>query len=277
MTVIHIALDVLREAVARRYMIALFATILAGLLLMTFSLNLEVVEGALAGVRLFGKQLGASIVPVDVALRPIFQFLAVFVFYFGLLFGIVATADIAPKMLAPGRVELLLSLPVRRVELVLGTYLGVLIIALLSTSFAVGGVSLVLFWKTSFVTAAPIAGAGMAVLGFMAIYALMLLASSLVRSAALSAGSGLMLYLAGLFTSNREEFLGWFRSGTTRSVLEVVTAPIPRLGTLADVGAQVASGAPLQDGVLLPLVGGVLVFAAAAVAAACFVVSGKDY
>src|SRR5690242_12202331 len=107
MTVQHIALDVVREAFARRYLIGLFGAILAGLILLAFALDLEVAQGALAGFRLFGAQMGNEIIPVDVALRPIFQALAWGVFYFGLLFGVVVTADIAPKMLAPGRVELL--------------------------------------------------------------------------------------------------------------------------------------------------------------------------
>ena len=277
MTLLYIAFDVVQEVFARRNMLVLLCLIIAGLLALTFSLNLEVVEGALAGMRLFGKQLTGAITPVDVALRPIFQALAYATFYNGLLFGIVASADIAPKMLAPGRVELLLSLPVRRVELVLGTYLGVLVVALITTSFAVGGVSLVLFWKAGFVTGAPAVGAVMAVLGFMPIYAVMLFAASLARSAAMSAGAGLMLYLAGVVTSWREEFLSWFRSGTTRAVLEVLIAPIPRLHGLAEVGAQAATDQPVASGVLFPLVGIALAFAGAALVAACFVVSEKNY
>lgn len=277
MTVLLIAADVVREAFARRYMIALFGAIVLFLVGLTFAVDLEVVEGALAAGRLFGANLTDAIVPVDVVMRSVFQVLALFTFYIGLLFGIVASADIAPKMLAPGRVELLLSLPVRRPELVVGTYLGVAVIACVTTAFAVGGVSLVLFWKAELVTFAPAVGALMAIVGFLPLYGAMLLATSLVRSSALAAGAGIFLYLAGLVTSDREQFLGWFRDGLVRDALSVVISPLPRLGALADAGAAAASGDGVHWALLLPVLGGALAFAGASVALACFLVSGKDY
>ncbi len=277
MTVLLIAADVVREAFARRYMIALFGFIVLFLIGLTLAVDLEIVEGALAAGRLFGTNLTNAIVPVDVVLRSIFQVVALFTFYVGLLFGVVASADIAPKMLAPGRVELLLSLPVRRTELVLGTYLGVGVIASLTTAFAVGGVSLVLFYKAELVTSAPALGALMAVAGFLPLYGAMLLATSLVRSSALAAGAGIFLYLAGLVTSDREQFLGFFRDGLARELLGVVIAPLPRLGALADAGAAAASGDGVSWAVLFPVLGGALAFTGATVALACFLVSGKDY
>lgn len=277
MTVFFVATDVVREAFARYYMIALFACIVLFLVGLTFALDLEVVEGALAAGRLFGTNITNTIIPVDVAMKSAFEALSAFTFYVGLLFGIVASADIAPKMLAPGRVELLLSLPVRRHELVVGTYLGVAIIATLTTAFAVGGVSLVLFWKAQLVTIAPAVGALMAVTGFLSIYGGMLLATSLVRSSALAAGVGLFLYFAGSVTSDRATFLSWFEDGVGREVLGVVIAPLPRLAALADAGTGAASGGGVVWPVLLPVLLGAVAFAGATVALACFVVSGKDY
>lgn len=277
MTVFRIALDVVREAFARRYMVALFAAIVLFLALLTFAVDLEVVEGALAAGRLFGTNISDAIVPVDVVMQSVFQVLALFVFYIGLLFGVVASADIAAKMLAPGRVELLLALPVRRPELVVGTYLGVAIIASLTTAFAVGGVSLVLFVKAELVTFAPAIGALMAILGFMPIYGAMLLMTSIVRSSALAAGSGIFLYLMSLVTSDRAQFLGWFRAGAVREGIAVVIAPLPRLGALADAGAAAASGDGVSLAALGPVLVGTLGFTGATVALACFLVSGKDY
>lgn len=274
---LYVAMDVVREAFARYYMIALFACVLLFLVGLTFALDLEVVEGALAAGRLFGANLTNTIIPIDVAMKTAFEALSGFTFYVGLLFGIVATADIAPKMLAPGRVELLLSLPVRRLELVVGTYLGVAFIATLTTAFAVGGVSLVLFWKAKLLTLAPAVGALMAVLGFLSLYGAMLLATTLVRSSALAAGVGMFLYLAGIVTSDRSAFLAWFKEGLVRDGLGLLVAPLPRLSALADVGAAAASGTPFSFGAQGPVMLGALAFASATVALACFVVSEKDY
>ena len=278
MNVLHIAIDVVREAFARKFMLAVIALIFFGLVALTAALELEVVEGALAAGRLFGLQVtGGGMTSIDVALRPVFQALIYAVFYLGLLFGIVATSDIAAKLLAPGRVEHLLALPLRRWELVVGTYLGVLCIAAIGTGLTVGGVSLVLFWKAGFFTAAPAIGAGMAVLWFMAIYGVMLLATTLVRSAALASGTGIMVFLLGVITSDREAFASIFRDGAMRAVVEWGIAVLPRFHTLATFGAEASGGEGVVWGPFWPLSGATVAFAVALVATACFVVQGRDY
>ncbi len=277
MNAINVARDVLKEAFASKFMIGLFLVIGGFLLLLTFSLDLDVVDGALAGSRLFGKAAGASIIPVDVFLRPAFQALAWVTFYMGLLFGIVATADIAPRLLQPGRVELLLALPVRRVELVVGTYLGVLAICGIATVVAVGGVSAVLFVKAETFTIAPAAGAAMAILGFSAIYAVMLVVGAVFRSAALSAGAGMGFYILGIAVSERNTMLMWTTNKVVRTGLEVVTTPVPNLRALADVGAGAAAGEAIALAAAAPVVGATVAFAAFAVVVACAVVQAKDY
>lgn len=277
MTVLTLAADVVREALARRMLLLLLVVLGAGMALLVFALDLEVVEGALAAGRLFGNPVGSFIAPVDVALRPIFQALVYVTFYGGLLFGIVAMADVAPQMLAPGRVELLLSLPVRRWELALGTYLGVVAIALGTTTFAIGGISLILFWKAGFASAAPLLGGLAAVIAFLPIYAWMMWVATLARSTALSAGSGLLLFLLGIVTSDRSAFVGWFRSALTRDMLSWAIAPLPRLTDLARLGAEAAGGEIASASEWWVVAGGALLFAAAALAAACLVVSERDY
>lgn len=273
----NVALDVVREAFARKLMIGLFIFIALGLGLLLFALDLEVVEGTLAAGRLFGMELDNAIIPIDVAMKQVFGFLTYATFYLGMVFGLVATSGIAADMLAPGRVEFLLALPVRRTELVVGTYLGVLAIGGIATSVAVGGATLILFAKTSFFTLAPLLGALTCVVGFSAVYGAMLLATSLVRSSALAAGIGFLTFLVGAITSNRAQFLEVVKPGITRDVVDVILTPLPRFHKLATAGADAATGMPFWDGDTAALVLHGLAFAVACVIGACFVVSEKDY
>ncbi|MDP2341813.1 MAG: hypothetical protein Q8O67_12715 [Deltaproteobacteria bacterium] len=278
MNAINVARDVLKEAFASKFMIGLFAMIALFLLALIFSLDLDVVDGALASSRLFG--FGGdtkNIVPVDVVLRPVFQGLAYVTFYGGLLFGIVANADTAPRMLQPGRVESLLALPVRRIELVIGIYLGVAAICVMATSVAIGGVSLVLFIKAEMVTIAPVAGAAMAMLGFFAIYGVMLAVGTVFRSAAMSAGAGMGIYFLGIAISEKNTMLMWTTNKAVRTVLDVITTPIPNLRALADLGAGVAGGEKIVAAAAMPIIGGTLAFAAFGVVIACMVVQSRDY
>jgi Cu-processing system permease protein len=276
-TIGAVARDVLKEATSSKMMLALLLTIGLFLLALTLSLDLDVVDGALAGSRIFGRAAGTAIVPVDVFLRPAFQALAWVTFYVGLLFGIVATADIAPRLLQPGRVEHLLALPIRRVELVIGTYLGVCAICAIATVFAVGGVSLVLFAKAKMVTVAPAAGAAMAFVAFAAIYGVMMAVGVLFRSAALSAGAGLLTYIMGVAVSEKNVMLMWTTNKPLRTVLEVMSAPMPNLRALADVGAGAAAGEAVALQAVLPMVGGAAAFAACGVLLAAAIVQSRDY
>ena len=258
-------------------MIVLFVVVALFLLGLIFSLDLEVVDGALAGSRLFGQATGNTTVPVEVFLRPAFQALAWVTFYVGLLFGIVATADVAPRLLQPGRVESLLALPVRRAELVVGIYLGVAAICVMATSVAVGGVALVLFVKARMVTVAPLAGAAMAMIGFFAIYGVMLAVGTVFRSAAMSAGSGMGIYFLGIAVSEKNTMLMWTSNKAVRTILDVVTTPVPNFRALADLGAAAAAGEQVALAQALPVIGGTLAFGAFCVVVACAVVQARDY
>ncbi|HZA14080.1 MAG TPA: hypothetical protein VE618_06275 [Myxococcaceae bacterium] len=117
LTLLNVARDLIREALTRRWFLALFIGITLILLTLGMSLEMDVVDGALAGVRLFGSVLDTSIRSVDTALRPVFMAAAAAIFYGGTAFMILASSDFAPSLLSPGRIEHLLSLPVRRWQL----------------------------------------------------------------------------------------------------------------------------------------------------------------
>ena len=277
MTIFNIARDVLIEAFARKFMIAIFALITLSLLTLTAALDLDVVQGSLAAGRLFGMNIGNPLLAPDLALRKFFAMAAYPVFYLGLVFGVVASSSIAVDMLAPGRVELLLSLPIRRSELVLGIFLGVVLINAMSLSFGVGGLALVLFFKLGVISPAPAAGALMALLGFLPVYAVMLLSSTLIRASNVGTGSGTLFIFVASVTSRRDAFLAMFEPGLRKDIIATLIAPLPRLHLLADAGHQAASqgnwvsSSALQPGLLS------VIFAAACLLVAIFIVSGKNY
>jgi len=277
MTIFFIAYDVVIEAFARKFMIAIFALIGLSLLTLTAALDLDVVQGSLAAGRLFGINIGNSLLAPDLAMQKFFAMAAYPVFYLGVVFGVIASSSIAIDMLAPGRVEMLLSLPIRRSELVLGIFLGVVLINAMSLGFGLGGLALVLFFKLGVISPAPIAGALMALLGFLPVYAVMLLTSTLVRAGNVGTGSGTLFILLTSITSRRDAFLAMFEPGLRKDIIATLIAPLPRLHLLAAAGHQAASqnrwivSNALQPGLLS------LMFTASVLLVAIFIVSGKNY
>lgn len=272
-----VALDLLREARSRRWVLAYGAAVTLFLAVLALGMRMEVVDGALAGWRLFGSVVDPEIRSADVALRPLFEGMSFLVFWGGLAFGIVACADFAPALLAPGRIEHLLSLPVRRAELLAGTFLGVLALVLAAALYGGGGLSLLVWAKTGVLGWGPIAAAALAAAAFSAIYAVMVLAAIAARSAALSAAAGVVVYVAGIVASHRRTLAPLLDAGPARGAFLAATAPVPRLAELAAVGITVAEGRSVDLARLAAHLGAVALFAGAALAAAAVLLDRKDF
>ncbi|MDF1563950.1 MAG: hypothetical protein P1V51_12955 [Deltaproteobacteria bacterium] len=273
-----LALDLLREARARKWVWALALAVTAALLTVAFALRLDVVDGALAASRFFGDSIGRGVYqPVEVFLRPLFEASAYVVFYGGMIFGIIACADFAPSLLAPGRIEHLLSLPLRRTELLAGTYLGVLLLVSFGALYGSVGLTLILGVKAGVWGLHLILASLLAILAFAAVYALMLASAVFVRSAALSAGAGFLLFVLGIIATYRADIARLFEAGLSRQLFTWLTAPLPRIAGLANLAGAIAAEGPVEQGTLLRLGLGALVFAAAGFALAAWRFGGKDY
>lgn len=272
----HVARDVVEEALRRKTVLTLLALTAMGQVGLALALDIDVAEGMIAGTRLFGQELGRGGDGADM-LATWHRALGHFVFHVGILAGIVATSDLAVRALAPGRVELLLSLPLRRVDLVLGLYLGVACVALGWSAFAVGGFSLVLSYKVDVPSLTPLAAALAASIGFAAIYAFMLLVTTVQRSASLAAAAGMGLYVFAAAASKRQEFLRLFEAGPLRDVTEIVVAPLPRLLGVAKLGADLAAGVATDAEQAALALGTTVLFACAALALATWRIHRRDW
>jgi Cu-processing system permease protein len=275
--VLSIAADILREAASRKWFLALGLAVTLVLATMGFSLQMDVVDGALAGTRLFGSSLGNVMQPVDVALRPVFMAAAYLIFYGGLGFMIMACADFGPTMLSPGRIEHLLALPVRRWQLLFGTFLGVMALTALGTTYGAGGLTLILGVKTGVWTARPLLAGVFAVIAFAPVYATMLASALFARSAALSAAVGALVFIAGIVAGFRVEVARVFEQGAARSSFEAVSAFWPRVSTLGRISADLASSASVEVEIFASAVGSALLFAAGALALGSWRFEQRDF
>lgn len=272
-----VALDLLREAARRRWFLALGLAITLLLALVGFGLELEVLDGALAASTLFGFVLDSDIQSVDVAMRPVFAAASYLVSYAGGALLILACADFAPSLLAPGRIEYLLSLPVRRWELLAGTFLGVWTIALLSALYGAGGLVVILGVKTGAWTAGPLVSAALASASFATIYAAMLAAAVFLRSAALSAATGGVLFFAGIVASWRDAVSELFGEGLARDAFLAIAAILPRIGAIATAAANLAMDRALDGAALARLLLGMFVFAGGMLALGLWWFEERDF
>jgi len=142
--------EVFREAAARWTLIAYF--VLSSLFIITFAaaVNLDVVDGALAGAKLFGQQvhMGGGAKPMDELVAGFEAPFSSFLYVAGIFLAIFSTAHLVPRLQEKGTIDLYLSRPVARTKLLLSRYLAGLILAAVNVAYLVGSTWLIVIWKT---------------------------------------------------------------------------------------------------------------------------------
>jgi ABC-2 type transport system permease protein len=142
--------DVFREAAARWTLLAYFGLSTLFILIFAFAVNLDIVDGALAGARLFGRSLDISNDPIDLD-KLVLGFesgFSAFLYLLGTFLAIFATAHLVPRMQEKGTVDLYLSRPVGRVSLLLSRYAAGLLLAAVNLAYLIGAIWAIVVWKT---------------------------------------------------------------------------------------------------------------------------------
>jgi len=142
--------DVMREAAARWTLVAYFLLSTIFILIFASAVNLDIVNGTLAGARLFGKEVTMSGNEISIE-RLVLGFESGFsaVLYFLCTFlAIFATAHLVPRMQEKGTIDLYLARPVARVKLLLSRYAAGLVLAGSNIVYLIGSIWLIVVWKT---------------------------------------------------------------------------------------------------------------------------------
>ena len=183
-----------RELWAKKIVLGLFIISSLVLLVITFALNLDVVEGSLQGLRLFGQEAegpeggpdGASEMTLTNVVVAVESVVAGAAYWVGILLSLFASASLFSDLQAPGRIELLLSKPVGRLRVIVGHVLGVWLAIAVLTIYLMGGTWLIMsiksgIWHTQFLLSILI------VIGmFGVMYSAVMLMSVLTQSTALA-------------------------------------------------------------------------------------------
>lgn len=144
--------DVMREAAARWTLIAYFLLSTIFLIIFASAINLDIVDGALAGAKLFGKDVQVrdeiSIEKLVLGFESGFSAILYFLCTFMAIF---ATAHLVPRMQEKGTIDLYLARPVSRTTLLLTRYLAGLLLAATNIVYLMGSIWLIVMWKTGVV------------------------------------------------------------------------------------------------------------------------------
>ncbi len=210
----------IRELRAKLVIVGLFVVATFVWLMLTFALNLDVVDGTLAGLRIFGQEapleqeaqvrnedtgevetetfqpFGEN--PLESIVVSVQQVVAGATFWVVLLLGLFATGGLVTSLMERGQIDLLLSKPISRPELLGGRLLGVLAVVAVLVVYELGAVWLVMSLKSGIWNGSFLLGVAVVLAMFVVLYGVVTLVSVWTGSSALALIVALGVIIASL-------------------------------------------------------------------------------
>lgn len=296
MKVRAILLDTCRELLYRKTLLIYFGLVTLTHLLFILALQTDVANGVIASMRVFGLEGSAGpeglhfdsegdSFPASLSAATFVSWVqlavALVLFPIGVLLSVFATASLVPHMLEKGSIDLLLSKPVSRPVLFVSRYLGALLVAAANLIYLVGGLGVILAWKTGVWNGGFFLSGLTMTLYFACLLGFLVLAGVLLRSTTISIMVTALLFLIGMVIRFPHQNSDWphlitnraFRFGAQAAV-ETLYHVLPRTH---DFG-QIAWTLIMQDGAVAwgPILNSA-VAGASALALATLVFSRSDF
>lgn len=237
-----------KESLAKKTFVVFFLLSTVNHIFLLLALDVDVVDGAIAMVRVFGKDLHSNqAIDVHQMIIVIESFIAVFfAFCGGIFFSIFAAASLVPTMLEKGCIEILLSKPLSRTQLFIARYLGAQSIMVINIVYLIGGSWLILSLKTGVWYVPYLYAIPMVIASFAFMYTLMALVGLLSRSPGVSimvAYSALLF--STLFTPNKDRFYALL-SKTSYYFLESIYHLLPKTYDMGFITFSLVGGKPFD-------------------------------
>ena len=197
--------EVFREASARWTLLAYFALSSLFILLFALAVNLDIVNGALAGARLFGRavDLGGEKIDMDRLVLGFETGFSGFLYMLGTFLALFATAHLVPRLQEKGTVDLYLSRPIGRTKLLLSRYSGGLLLAAANLLYLMGSIWAIVLWKTGVAHPRFLLGGVVILFGIACLLALAFLIGVATSSTAVSLmGTYAVFFFAAILSAH---------------------------------------------------------------------------
>ncbi len=290
-----ILLLTIRELRAKLIIVGLFGVATFVWLMLTFALNLDIVDGTLAGLRIFGQEaplerqvdiqneetgevetqtvtpLGEN--PLESLVVTVEQGVAGITFWVVLLLGLFATGSLVASLMERGQVDLLLSKPVSRMAILSGRLLGVGTVVAVLVVYVLGAVWLVMSIKSGIWNGAFLLGVAVVLTMFAVLYGIVTLVSVWTESSALAFIVALGIIVASLVLAAGPEAAVQINR-PWREVYVGLYHLVPKFPSATAMTWSLAGGDPVED--WMPFFSS-LAFGAACYAGAFALFKRKDF
>ena len=256
MTTLALIVDTFREALARKIFWAFFFSSTALLLFFMFIMHVDVVNGMVASMTIFKPtQMNHSVSAVDVV-RTAESGLSAFLYTIGMGLAIFASAGLISAVFEPGRVELLLSKPVRRWQILTGRYIGNLLIVGFNLFYLTTGFWIIFGVKVGVWRPYLLLASVVTLFMFGVVLTFILLTAVMWESAAVSIITTFALVIICLILGSHNMLDRLLSSETSRTVVSAlyyVFPKVPETGSILmniNLGKHIDSWMPIWSSAL---------------------------
>lgn len=247
-----------RELWARKITVGLFIVSTIVWLLLSFTLNLDIVEGSIAGVRILGQDAGvpdetvvqsdgervSEALSLDKFVATIQSVVAGIAYWAAALLGIFAAAPLLPGLMSRGQADLLFSKPTSRLTLFAGHLTGVGLCVLVLATYLFGMIAIVMSIKTGIFVGRLYWSVLVVTSMFMVMYSVVALLAITTESSALALIVTYGLILASLAFVAHDELIPQINR-PWRSVYVGLYHVLPNFAEVTKIVAQFAGSAPV--------------------------------
>jgi ABC-type transport system involved in multi-copper enzyme maturation permease subunit len=264
--------DTFREAMARKIFWGLFGLSALMILFFLFLLRIDIVAGGLAAVSLFGGTNPPA--DADKLVRGVYGVIATFLYTWGMALAVFASAGLIPSVLEPGRIELLLSKPVSRTHILLGRYLGNILVVSCNATFLALGVWIILGAKTGIWSPVFLISIATSVFVFAVLLSVVVLIGVLFESAALSTMVTVALMIMSPILAQAPLMMRLLSSEWSRQIWRTLYYSLPKVYDLGKMTLDAIQSRTFNG--YMPIWTSAL-FAAVVLACALLIFSRRDF
>jgi ABC-type transport system involved in multi-copper enzyme maturation permease subunit len=237
--------DTFREAFSRKIFWGFFGCSSALILFFIFIMRIDVVQGAAATVSLFGNTGRSE--DVQRLVHQAHGAIAAFLYTAGMFLAIFASAGLIPSVFEPGRIELLLSKPVARYHILLGRYLGNLLVIAVNLFYLVFSVWLIFGLKTGVWTLGFLVSSLLTLFVFAVLLTVVVLVGVLWESAAVTTMVTFGLMIVSPILAQQPLLQRLLSSETSRNTVRVFYYVLPKVFDLGSIVRALVIGDPVRD------------------------------
>jgi ABC-type transport system involved in multi-copper enzyme maturation permease subunit len=259
-----------REALAKKFILSIFIIISLFLLLFLGFLNLDTTEAINAIMEATGQDsFRAAIVSFETSLISHVPFFVVFVLF------IILTSSFVPAMLEKGSIELLISKPISRMNIVLGKFVAVNFFILAILVYLVGIMWIMISFKSGVWHFPFLYSILWFTLVFAVLYSAIILIGLLTQSSILSILINLILLfpVTGIL-GNREAVFSFVKSDITKFIINFFYYVLPKPWDIREICINTIEGTAVES--WEPVITSII-FCAAVMAYSVYYFSKKDY